>query len=83
MEKAISKETTAIRVLGFLWQHVLLLISMFFMTFGVALCVRSNLGSGVISAIPMAFSTAGEAGLAPPLSIGGYTNIMNVVLVLC
>lgn len=83
MEKAISKETTAIRVLGFLWQHVLLLISMLFMTFGVALCVRSNLGSGVISAIPMAFSTAGEAGLAPPLSIGGYTNLMNVVLVLC
>lgn len=54
---------------------------MFFMTFGVALCVRSNLGSGVISSIPMAFSLAGEAGLAPGLTIGGYTNIMNVLLV--
>ncbi|MDE5805509.1 MAG: hypothetical protein K2H58_04485, partial [Paramuribaculum sp.] len=55
---------------------------MYFLTFGVALCVRSNLGSGVISSIPMSFSLAGEAGLAPGLTIGGYTNIMNVVLVI-
>ena len=70
------------KVIGFIWQHVLLLLSMFFMTFGVALCVRSNLGSGVISSIPMSFSLAGEAGLAPGLTIGGYTNIMNVILVI-
>ena len=69
------------KVIGFVWQHFLLLLSMFFMTFGVALCVRSNLGSGVISSIPMSFSLAGEAGLAPGLTIGGYTNIMNVILV--
>ena len=69
------------KVVGFIWQHILLLLSMFFMTFGVALCVRSNLGSGVISSIPMSFSLAGEAGLAPGLTIGGYTNIMNVILV--
>ena len=69
-------------VIGFVWQHFLLLLSMFFMTFGVALCVRSNLGSGVISSIPMSFSLAGEARLAPGLTIGGYTNIMNVILVL-
>lgn len=69
-------------VIGFIWQHVLLIISMFFMTLGVALCVRSNLGSGVISSIPMAFSLAGEDGITPGLSIGGYTNIMNVVLVI-
>ena len=31
------------KVIGFIWQHFLLLLSMFFMTFGVALCVRSNL----------------------------------------
>ncbi|MBD5268959.1 MAG: hypothetical protein HDS45_05115 [Bacteroides sp.] len=74
----ISKE----KAIGFVWQHFLLLLSMFFMTFGVALCVRSNLGSGVISSIPMSFSLAGEAGLAPGLTIGGYTNIMNVVLVI-
>lgn len=64
-----------------MWQHVLLLLSMFFMTLGVALCVRSNLGSGVISSIPMAFTLAGEAGLAPGWTIGGYTNVMNVLLV--
>ena len=69
------------KIIGFAWQHFLLLLSMFFMTFGVALCVRSNLGSGVISSIPMSFSLAGEAGLAPGLTIGGYTNIMNVILV--
>ena len=69
------------KLIGFAWQHILLLLSMFFMTLGVALCVRSNLGSGVISSIPMSFSLAGEAGLAPGLTIGGYTNIMNVILV--
>ncbi|MBD5232514.1 MAG: hypothetical protein HDS66_10260 [Bacteroidales bacterium] len=73
----INKE----KVIRFSWQHFLLLLSMFFMTFGVALCVRSNLGSGVISSIPMSFSLAGEAGLALGWTIGGYTNIMNVILV--
>ncbi len=69
------------KIIGFIWQHFLLLISMYFMTLGVALCVRSNLGSGVISSIPMAFSLAGEVGKAPGLTIGGYTNIMNAILV--
>ncbi len=69
------------KIIGFVWQHILLILSMFFMTFGVALCVRSNLGSGVISSIPMSFSLAGEAGLAPEWTIGGYTNVMNVILV--
>lgn len=76
-----SSETLKEKVIEFVWQHVLLLVSMFFMTLGVALCVRSNLGSGVISSIPMAFTLAGEAGLAPGWTIGGYTNIMNVILV--
>lgn len=67
--------------IAFLWQHLLLIVSMFFMTLGVALCVRSNLGSGVISSIPMALTLAGEVGKAPSLTIGGYTNIMNVILV--
>ncbi len=69
------------KVIGFVWQHLLLILSMFFMTFGVALCVRSNLGSGVISSIPMSFSLAGETGLAPGWTIGGYTNVMNIILV--
>ncbi len=70
------------RIIGFVWQHVLLLSAIYFMTLGVAFCVRSNLGSGVISAIPMSFTIAGKAGLAPGFTIGGYTNIMNVILVL-
>lgn len=69
------------RIIGFVWQHILLLFSMFFMTLGVALCVRSNLGSGVISSIPMSFTLAGQAGLAPGWTIGGYTNVMNIILV--
>ena len=73
----IAKE----KIIGFVWQHVLLLLSMFFMTLGVALCVRSNLGSGVISSIPMSFTLAGEAGITPGWTIGGYTNIMNMILV--
>lgn len=72
-----SKEKTV----SFVWQHVLLLVSLFFMTAGVALCVRSNLGSSVISSCPLAFTLAGEASMAPPLSLGTYTNILNVLLV--
>lgn len=70
------------RVIGFVWQHLLLLFSLYFMTLGVALCVRSDLGSGVISAIPMAFALAGAEGLAPAVTIGGYTNVMNALFVL-
>lgn len=70
------------KTIEFIWQHIWLLVSMFFMTLGVALCVRSNLGSGVISSIPMAFTLAGEEDLVPGWTIGGYTNIMNCVLVL-
>lgn len=69
------------KTVSFVWQHVLLLVSLFFMTAGVALCVRSNLGSSVISSCPLAFTLAGEAGLIPPLSLGTYTNILNALLV--
>ncbi len=51
------------------------------MTLGVALCVRSGLGSGVISSIPMVMSIAGEAAKAPALTIGEYTYIMNGIFV--
>lgn len=73
--------SAAARVRAFLWQHLLLLISLFIMTLGVAMTIRSQLGSSVISSIPMAMALAGEAGLAPALTIGDYTNIMNVLLV--
>lgn len=65
----------------FCWQHIWLLISLYIMTLGVALCVRSNLGSSVISSIPMAFALAGQEQLTFPLTIGGYTNVMNIILV--
>ncbi len=69
------------RILLFIWQHVLLLVSLLIMTLGVALCIRSQLGSSVISSIPLAFTLAGESQMAPPLTVGEYTNLMNIVLV--
>jgi len=80
MNKSISVPSQN-QIVSFIWQHFLLLISLYIMTLGVALCVRSNLGSSVISAIPMAFSIAGQDGLAPNLTIGDYTYIMNFILV--
>ncbi len=66
----------------FIWQHILLLVSIFIMTFGVALCVRSNLGSSVISTIPFVMSLAGEKGFVPALTIGEYTYYLNFIFVL-
>lgn len=70
------------RIISFIWQHILLLISLFIMTVGVAVCVRSMLGSSVISTLPYVFETAGKQipGI-PRLTIGQYTYIMNAVLV--
>lgn len=70
------------RIISFVWQHILLLISLFIMTIGVAVCVRSMLGSSVISTLPYVFETAGKQihGI-PRLTIGQYTYIMNAVLV--
>lgn len=70
------------KVISFVWQHVLLLISLFIMTLGVALTIRSGLGSSVISSVPMVMMLAGESGHAPGLTVGEYTNIMNVILVI-
>ena len=70
-------------IISFVWQHILLLISLFIMTLGVAICVRSMLGSSVISTIPYVFETAGRQKLGvPALTIGQYTYIMNALLVL-
>ena len=69
------------KVISFIWQHVLLLVSLFIMTLGVVLCVRSNLGSSVISSCPLAFTLAGADGLVPALTLGTYTNILNCLLV--
>lgn len=65
-----------------MWQHILLLVSLFVMTTGVAVCVRSMLGSSVISTLPYVFETAGKEGVGVPrLTIGQYTYIMNALLV--
>lgn len=72
------------RIVSFLWQHLLLLVSLCIMTFGVAVCVRSMLGSSVISTLPYVFESAGKVGGMgiPQFTIGQYTYIMNGVLVL-
>lgn len=82
MNALSQSETTAKeKIISFIWQHLLLLVSLFIMTFGVALSVRSNLGSSVISTIPFVMSLAGEAAKAPGLTIGEYTYVMNFFLV--
>lgn len=69
------------KIISFLWQHFLLAISLFIMTLGVALSVRSNLGSSVISTIPFVMTLAGDDGMTPALTIGEYTYLMNAALV--
>lgn len=73
----INKE----RIVSFCWQHLLLLVSLWIMTFGVAVCVRSMLGSSVISVLPYVFSSAGKMHTVPALTIGQYTYIMNALFV--
>lgn len=75
--KALSRE----KVINFIRQHLLLVVSLFVMTLGVALCVRSKLGSSVISTIPFVLTLAGEDKLIMPLTIGEWTYVMNFVLV--
>lgn len=81
MNETVNSTSTKEKVTYFIWQHLLLLFSVFVMTLGVVLCVRSNLGSSVISSAPLAMTLAGEAGMAPALSLGDYTNILNAILV--
>ena len=70
------------KIISFVWQHLLLLVSLWIMTVGVAVCVRSMLGSSVISVLPYVFQSAGKAQMAPALTIGQYTYIMNALLVI-
>lgn len=77
----ISLGSLKYKAVGFVWQHLLLVISLFVMTFGVALCVRSALGSSVISTIPFVLTLAGGQNLVPSLTIGEWTYVMNFALV--
>lgn len=74
-------KSTRQHIISFIWQHILLAISLFIMTFGVALSVRSALGSSVISTIPFVMSIAGADLMAPALTIGEYTYWMNAIFV--
>lgn len=76
-------QTKKQRIISFLWQHFLLLLSLNLMTLGVALCVRSNLGSSVISSLPYVLSLAGPISFMPEWTIGTYTILMNFVFVIC
>ncbi len=69
------------RVVSFVWQHILLLVSLYLMTLGVALCIKSALGSSVISSLPLSFSLAGALGKMPAMTVGGYTIMMNFIFV--
>lgn len=70
------------KMIGFCWQHLLLIISLWIMTFGVAVCVRSMLGCSTISVLPYVFENAGVKGLVPAFTIGQYTYAMNGIFVL-
>lgn len=74
----INKNT----IISFSWQHILLLVSLYIMTLGVAVCVRSQLGSSVISTIPYVMASTGALidGI-PAWSIGTYTIVMNAIFV--
>ncbi len=69
------------KIVSFCWQHFLLILSLLIMTLGVACCVRSALGSSVISVIPYVFENAGDKGWVPELTIGQYTYLMNAFFV--
>lgn len=69
-------------ILSFMWQHILLFVSLYVMTLGVAVCVRSQLGSSVISTIPYVMESAGGfMDYIPAWTIGTYTIAMNAVFV--
>ena len=67
------------KIISFIWQHFLLLLSLFVMTLGVAVCVRSQLGSSVISTIPYVMECAGKVmDAVPDWTIGTYTIVMRI-----
>lgn len=70
------------KINSFIWQHFLLLISLYVMTLGIAVCVRSQLGSSVISTIPYVMESAGKVmDAVPDWTIGTYTIVMNAIFV--
>ena len=78
---SITRTSAADRIGSFLWQHLLLLASLYLMTLGVALCIKSALGSSVISSLPLSLARASELGITPRGTVGDYTIMMNGVFV--
>lgn len=81
MKNIKAAESRKGKIIMFIWQHILLCLSLFIMTLGVTLSVRSNLGSSVISTIPFIMSLAGQEKSVPSLTIGEYTYCLNFLLV--
>lgn len=81
MSIALTGHNVKEKIVGFVWQHLLLVVSLFTMTLGVALSVRSALGSSVISTIPFVMELAGDTGKVPAWTIGEWTYVMNFLLV--
>lgn len=69
------------KIISFSWQHLMLVVSLLIMTLGIACCVRSALGSSVISVIPYVFTQAGGQGTVPAWTIGQYTYCINALFV--
>ena len=77
------------KIISFIWQHFLLLISIYVMTLGVAVCVRSQLGSSVISTIPYVMASAGAFMDAIPawtihlITVSRFTVLFEYFLYFC
>ncbi|KWR57782.1 hypothetical protein AA415_00324 [Bacteroides stercoris] len=69
------------RIISFLWQHLLLIVSLSIMTCGVALCIRPNFSSSVIATIPFIIALAEEASIVSLFTIVEYTHIMNFLFI--
>ena len=78
---AITTSISRERLCVFILHHLFLLCSLYVMTGGVVLCVRSQMGSSVISSLPLAFAIAGSDGIVPQLTLGQYTNLLNILFV--
>ncbi len=63
-----------------------LVLAAFVITFGCALCIRANLGTSPMTVLPYAWSLAGGTTIGPfhvpQLTIGVYTFILDVVLIM-
>lgn len=87
MPKSTEKEHTVSEILR---RYIIFTLSLFIISIGVALTLRSDLGSSAISLLPYTWSLAsniqveilGLTFIVPSWTIGQYTICMNIILVL-